>query len=49
MTRTLPPARTVMDPGGALRFATEIADPPAGAHDITIRIGGGPAEVFDFI
>jgi hypothetical protein len=49
MTRTLPPARTVMDPGGALRFATEIVDPPAGAYDLTIRIGDGPVEVFDFI
>jgi hypothetical protein len=49
MTRTLPPTRPVMDPGGTLRFATEIAAPPAGAHDITIRIGNGPAEVFNFI
>ncbi len=49
MTRTLPPARSVMDPGGTLRFATEIAEPPAGAYDITIRIGNGPLEVFSFI
>lgn len=48
-TMPLTPSRSTLDPGGTARFATQIADPPDGAHDITIRVGNGPAESYDFM
>ena len=41
-TQTIDPTRITLDPGGTYRFATEFVDPPANAHDISIRIGDGP-------
>ncbi len=39
-------AATVLAPGGAIRFATEFPDLPAGAATITVRLGSGrPLEV----
>jgi hypothetical protein len=48
-TMPLTPSRQTLDPGGTARFATQITEPPAGAHDITIRVGDEPAEPFDFM
>jgi hypothetical protein len=48
-TMPLMPSRMTLDPGGIARFATQITDPPDGAHDITIRVGSGPAEPFEFM
>jgi hypothetical protein len=48
-TMPLTPSRPTLDPGGTARFATQIANPPEGAHNITIQIGAGPAEPFDFM
>jgi len=49
LARTIDPARAILDPGGSIRFATEIVNPPEGAHHISVRIGNGPAETFDFM
>ena len=48
-TQTIDPTRITLDPGGTYRFATEFVDPPANAHDISIRIGDGPAEIYNYI
>jgi hypothetical protein len=48
-TRTIEPGRAILDPGATYRFATEIVDPPPATYDITVRIGSGPAEIFDFL
>jgi len=49
LERTIDPGRATLDPGGSARFATEIINPPEGAHHVSIRIGNGPAETFDFM
>lgn len=49
LARTIDPARAILDPGGSIRFATEIVNPPEGAHHVSIRIGNGAAETFDFM